>query len=101
MLVRMALTGNLPKVQTTPATMAVFWWFEQRWSAFWAPLWLWATGTGQRLCLHPPVNPVDTVDTAGTAGAAETSPNFARNSPTCFLDHALKTAEYQRSDFKV
>ena len=36
-----------------------------------------------------------------TAGAAETSPNFARNSPTCFLDHALKTAEYQRSDFKV
>ena len=48
-----------------------------------------------------PVNSVDTVDTVDTAGAAETSPNFARNSPTCFLDHALKTAEYQRSDFKV
>jgi len=94
----MALTGNLSKVQTSSATMAVFWWFEQRWSAVWVPLRLWATGTGQRLCLHPPVNPVDTVD---TAGAAETSPNFARNSPTCFLDHALKTAEYQRFDFKV
>ena len=36
-----------------------------------------------------------------TAGAAETSPNFARNSPERVLGHALKTAEYQRSDFKV
>ena len=36
-----------------------------------------------------------------TAGAAETSPNFARNSPEHVLDHTLKTAEYQRFDFKV
>jgi|GEM_PF-5755007 len=36
-----------------------------------------------------------------TAGAAETSSNFARNSPMCFLYHTLETAEYQRSDFKV
>ena len=36
-----------------------------------------------------------------TAGAAETSPNFARNSTERVLGHALKTAEYQRSDFKV
>ena len=36
-----------------------------------------------------------------TAGAAETSPNFARNSPERVLGHALKTAEYQRFDFKV
>mgnify|MGYP001792141136 FL=1 len=35
------------------------------------------------------------------AGAAETSPNFARNSPKRVLGHALRTAEYQRSDFKV
>lgn len=27
--------------------------------------------------------------------------HFARNSPTCFLDHALKDAEYQRSNFKA
>ena len=57
--------------------------------------------TGQRLRLHPPVAPVNPVDTAGAAGAAETSPNFARDSPERVLGHALKTVEYQRSDFKV
>ena len=36
-----------------------------------------------------------------TAGSDETSPNFARSSPEHVLGHALKTAEYQRSDFKV
>ena len=35
------------------------------------------------------------------AGSAETSPHFARNSPERVLGHPLKTAEYQRSDFKV
>ena len=28
-------------------------------------------------------------------------PNFARNSPEGVVKHALKTAEYQRFDFKV
>ena len=93
-LVRMVLVGNLPKVQTISVTMAVFWWFEQRWSVFWAPLWLWATGD-RATRLHPPVNTVD------TAGFAETFPNFARNSLEYVLDHALNTAEYQRFDFKV
>ena len=97
----MALTGNLPKVQTTSATMAVIWWFEQRWSAVWVPLRLWATGDRATTTFASSLAPVNPVDTAGTAGAAETSPNFARNSPERVLGHPLKTAEYQRFDFKV
>ena len=60
--------------------------------------------TGQRLCLCPPANAVDAVDavdTVDTAGAAETSPNFACNSPQGVPGRGLKTAEYQRSGFNV
>ena len=35
------------------------------------------------------------------AGPAETSPNFACNSPEDFLAGTLKTPEYQRSGFNV
>ena len=94
----MALTGNLPKVQTTSAAMTVFGGLSRGGLRFGHRCGCGPRVTGQRLCLHPPVNPVDTVD---TAGSAETSPNFARNSPEHVLDHTLKTAEYQRFDFKV
>ena len=48
-----------------------------------------------------PVDPVDTVDTIDPAGSAETSPNFACNSPQGVLGCGLKSAEYQRSGFNV
>ena len=60
----------------------------------------WVCGLAHTACpvgdrVGAPVEPVD------TAGAAETSPHFARSFPERVLLHPSKTAEYQRSDFKV
>ena len=70
---------------------------NERFSVF---LMQWVCGLAHTVCpvgdrVGAPVEPVD------TAGAAETSPNFARNSPQDVLERDLKSAEYQRSGFNV
>jgi len=60
----------------------------------------WVCGLAHTACpvgdrVGAPVEPVD------TAGSAETSPNFACNSPQGIPGYCLKFAEYQRSGFNV
>ena len=91
-LVGMVPNGNLARVQTHWLEMCDFRCFLCNGSAVWHVL---RRMLAQRLPWYPPVDPVD------TAGAAETSPNFACNSPQGVPGRGLKSAEYQRSGFNV